>query len=158
MAHVWQTDSTNAFHLKLLHVAGINLRIFCLGADLVQSAFWSLFHLNSHCLALFSLSVSIGMSLCLMSLSISVPVSLPRKALKFECHLKNALVMALLSRAQGNINIAHYLYWWVLRRAHDTRFWEGAEFNMWQSLVGMVKCNLYALKSKWTPNMFPNIQ
>lgn len=33
------------------------------------------------------------------------------QALKFECHLKNALVMFLLSRAQGNINIAHYLYW-----------------------------------------------
>ncbi|XP_068595133.1 phosphatidylinositol 4-phosphate 3-kinase C2 domain-containing subunit alpha [Brachionichthys hirsutus] len=33
------------------------------------------------------------------------------QALKFECHLKNALVMFLLSRAQGNINIAHYLFW-----------------------------------------------
>ncbi|KAJ8349848.1 hypothetical protein SKAU_G00249780 [Synaphobranchus kaupii] len=33
------------------------------------------------------------------------------QALKFECHLKNTLVMFLLSRAQGSINIAHYLYW-----------------------------------------------
>lgn len=33
------------------------------------------------------------------------------QALKFECHLKNALVMFLLSRAQGNVSIAHYLYW-----------------------------------------------
>lgn len=33
------------------------------------------------------------------------------QAVKFECHLKNSLVMFLLSRAQGNINIAHYLYW-----------------------------------------------
>lgn len=33
------------------------------------------------------------------------------QAVKFECHLKNALVMFLLSRAQANISIAHYLYW-----------------------------------------------
>ncbi|XP_068168254.1 phosphatidylinositol 4-phosphate 3-kinase C2 domain-containing subunit alpha [Antennarius striatus] len=33
------------------------------------------------------------------------------QALKFECHLESALVMFLLSRAQGNINIAHYLFW-----------------------------------------------
>lgn len=33
------------------------------------------------------------------------------QAVKFECHLKNSLIMFLLSRAQGNINIAHYLYW-----------------------------------------------
>lgn len=33
------------------------------------------------------------------------------QALKFECHLKNALIVFLLSRALGNINIAHYLYW-----------------------------------------------
>lgn len=33
------------------------------------------------------------------------------QALKFECHLNNALVVFLLSRAQSNINIAHYLFW-----------------------------------------------
>lgn len=36
------------------------------------------------------------------------------KALKFESHLKNALVMFLFSRAQGNVNIAHQLYWLIL--------------------------------------------
>lgn len=33
------------------------------------------------------------------------------QAVKFECHLKSALVMFLLSRAQANVNIAHHLYW-----------------------------------------------
>uniref|UniRef100_A0A8C1T0Q7 Phosphatidylinositol-4-phosphate 3-kinase, catalytic subunit type 2 alpha n=1 Tax=Cyprinus carpio TaxID=7962 RepID=A0A8C1T0Q7_CYPCA len=32
------------------------------------------------------------------------------QAVKFECHLNNALVIFLLSRALGNVNIAHYLY------------------------------------------------
>ncbi|XP_070827439.1 phosphatidylinositol 4-phosphate 3-kinase C2 domain-containing subunit alpha [Chaetodon trifascialis] len=41
------------------------------------------------------------------------------QALKFECHLKNALVMFLLSRAQGNINIAHYLYWLLKDAVQD---------------------------------------
>ncbi|CAB1323546.1 unnamed protein product [Coregonus sp. 'balchen'] len=34
------------------------------------------------------------------------------QALKFECHLKNALVIFLLSRAQGNVSITLYLYWY----------------------------------------------
>uniref|UniRef100_A0A3P8UG92 Phosphatidylinositol 4-phosphate 3-kinase C2 domain-containing subunit alpha n=1 Tax=Cynoglossus semilaevis TaxID=244447 RepID=A0A3P8UG92_CYNSE len=41
------------------------------------------------------------------------------QALKFECHLKNALVLFLLSRAQGNINIAHYLYWLLKDAVQD---------------------------------------
>ncbi|XP_042268713.1 phosphatidylinositol 4-phosphate 3-kinase C2 domain-containing subunit alpha [Thunnus maccoyii] len=41
------------------------------------------------------------------------------QALKFECHLKNALVMFLLSRAQGNIIIAHYLYWLLKDSVQD---------------------------------------
>ncbi|KAF7654876.1 hypothetical protein LDENG_00063620 [Lucifuga dentata] len=41
------------------------------------------------------------------------------QALKFECRLKNALVMFLLSRAQGNINIAHYLYWLLKDAVQD---------------------------------------
>uniref|UniRef100_A0A8C9ZQM0 Phosphatidylinositol 4-phosphate 3-kinase C2 domain-containing subunit alpha n=1 Tax=Sander lucioperca TaxID=283035 RepID=A0A8C9ZQM0_SANLU len=44
------------------------------------------------------------------------------QALKFECHLKNALVMLLLSRAQGNINIAHYLYWLLKDAVQDPAF------------------------------------
>uniref|UniRef100_A0A8D3CVG2 Phosphatidylinositol-4-phosphate 3-kinase, catalytic subunit type 2 alpha n=1 Tax=Scophthalmus maximus TaxID=52904 RepID=A0A8D3CVG2_SCOMX len=37
----------------------------------------------------------------------------------FECHLKNALVVFLLSRAQGNINIAHYLCWLLKDAVQD---------------------------------------
>ncbi|KAJ7998180.1 hypothetical protein DPEC_G00219920 [Dallia pectoralis] len=44
------------------------------------------------------------------------------QALKFECHLKNALGMFLLSRAQGNINIAHYLYWLLRDAVQDPGF------------------------------------
>uniref|UniRef100_A0A4W4FHG2 Phosphatidylinositol 4-phosphate 3-kinase C2 domain-containing subunit alpha n=1 Tax=Electrophorus electricus TaxID=8005 RepID=A0A4W4FHG2_ELEEL len=44
------------------------------------------------------------------------------QALKFECYLKNSLVMFLLSRAQGNINIAHYLYWLLRDAVQDPAF------------------------------------
>nr|XP_023665064.1 phosphatidylinositol 4-phosphate 3-kinase C2 domain-containing subunit alpha [Paramormyrops kingsleyae]XP_023665072.1 phosphatidylinositol 4-phosphate 3-kinase C2 domain-containing subunit alpha [Paramormyrops kingsleyae] len=44
------------------------------------------------------------------------------QALKFECHLKNALVIFLLSRALGNVNIAHYLYWLLRDAVQDPCF------------------------------------
>ncbi|XP_063053726.1 phosphatidylinositol 4-phosphate 3-kinase C2 domain-containing subunit alpha [Engraulis encrasicolus] len=44
------------------------------------------------------------------------------QALKFESHLKSALVMFLLSRAQGNVNIAHYLYWLLRDAVQDPAF------------------------------------
>ncbi|XP_030630470.1 phosphatidylinositol 4-phosphate 3-kinase C2 domain-containing subunit alpha [Chanos chanos] len=44
------------------------------------------------------------------------------QALKFECHLKNALVVFLLSRALSNINIAHYLYWLLRDAVQDPLF------------------------------------
>ncbi|XP_056621944.1 phosphatidylinositol 4-phosphate 3-kinase C2 domain-containing subunit alpha [Triplophysa dalaica] len=44
------------------------------------------------------------------------------QAVKFECHLNNALVMFLLSRALGNINIAHYLYWLLRDAVQDPAF------------------------------------
>uniref|UniRef100_A0A3B3VTG1 Phosphatidylinositol 4-phosphate 3-kinase C2 domain-containing subunit alpha n=1 Tax=Poecilia latipinna TaxID=48699 RepID=A0A3B3VTG1_9TELE len=42
------------------------------------------------------------------------------QAIKFECHLNNALVLFLLSRAQGNINITHYLYWLLKDAVQDS--------------------------------------
>uniref|UniRef100_A0A8C6LTM9 Phosphatidylinositol 4-phosphate 3-kinase C2 domain-containing subunit alpha n=1 Tax=Nothobranchius furzeri TaxID=105023 RepID=A0A8C6LTM9_NOTFU len=45
------------------------------------------------------------------------------QAIKFECHLKNALVMFLLSRAQGNIIIAHHLYWLLKDAMQDPAWW-----------------------------------
>uniref|UniRef100_A0A3Q4HF07 Phosphatidylinositol 4-phosphate 3-kinase C2 domain-containing subunit alpha n=1 Tax=Neolamprologus brichardi TaxID=32507 RepID=A0A3Q4HF07_NEOBR len=61
---------------------------------------------------------------------------LPQSALKyFECHLKNALVMFLLSRAQGNINIAHYLYW-LLKDAVQDSTWG----QRYERVLGALLC------------------
>ncbi|KAJ8406461.1 hypothetical protein AAFF_G00300350 [Aldrovandia affinis] len=57
------------------------------------------------------------------------------QALKFECHLKSALVMFLLSRAQGNINIAHHLYWLLRDAVQDPCF--GARY---ESVLGALLC------------------
>ncbi|KAL4622829.1 phosphatidylinositol 4-phosphate 3-kinase C2 domain-containing subunit alpha [Arapaima gigas] len=57
------------------------------------------------------------------------------QALKFECHLKNALVMFLLSRALGNINIAHYLYWLLRDAVQDPCF--GARY---ENVLGALLC------------------
>ncbi|XP_034031719.1 LOW QUALITY PROTEIN: phosphatidylinositol 4-phosphate 3-kinase C2 domain-containing subunit alpha [Thalassophryne amazonica] len=57
------------------------------------------------------------------------------QALKFECHLKNALVMFLLSRAQGNINIAHYLYW-LLKDAVQDPAWG----RRYEQVLGALLC------------------
>uniref|UniRef100_A0A3Q0TAK2 Phosphatidylinositol 4-phosphate 3-kinase C2 domain-containing subunit alpha n=1 Tax=Amphilophus citrinellus TaxID=61819 RepID=A0A3Q0TAK2_AMPCI len=57
------------------------------------------------------------------------------QALKFECHLKNALVMFLLSRAQGNINIAHYLYW-LLKDAVQDPAWG----QRYERVLGALLC------------------
>ncbi|MEQ2167165.1 hypothetical protein GOODEAATRI_001309 [Goodea atripinnis] len=57
------------------------------------------------------------------------------QAIKFECHLNNALVMFLLSRAQGNINIAHYLYW-LLKDAVQDSTW-GRRYEL---VLGALLC------------------
>ncbi|XP_029289627.1 LOW QUALITY PROTEIN: phosphatidylinositol 4-phosphate 3-kinase C2 domain-containing subunit alpha [Cottoperca gobio] len=57
------------------------------------------------------------------------------QALKFECHLKNALVMFLLSRAQCNINIAHYLYW-LLKDAVQDPAWG----RRYERVLGALLC------------------
>ncbi|XP_031713793.1 phosphatidylinositol 4-phosphate 3-kinase C2 domain-containing subunit alpha [Anarrhichthys ocellatus] len=57
------------------------------------------------------------------------------QALKFECHLKNGLVMLLLSRAQGNINIAHYLYW-LLKDAVQDPAWG----RRYEQVLGALLC------------------
>uniref|UniRef100_A0A8C5E2M8 Phosphatidylinositol 4-phosphate 3-kinase C2 domain-containing subunit alpha n=1 Tax=Gouania willdenowi TaxID=441366 RepID=A0A8C5E2M8_GOUWI len=57
------------------------------------------------------------------------------QALKFECHLKNALVMFLLSRAQANINIGHYLYW-LLKDAVQHPAWGGR----YEQVLGALLC------------------
>ncbi|XP_053740686.1 phosphatidylinositol 4-phosphate 3-kinase C2 domain-containing subunit alpha [Synchiropus splendidus] len=57
------------------------------------------------------------------------------QALKYECHLKNALVMFLLSRAQGNINIAHHLYW-LLKDAVQDPAWG----RRYEQILGALQC------------------
>ncbi|XP_054476233.1 phosphatidylinositol 4-phosphate 3-kinase C2 domain-containing subunit alpha isoform X2 [Anoplopoma fimbria] len=57
------------------------------------------------------------------------------QALKFDCHLKNALVMFMLSRAQGNINIAHYLYW-LLKDAVQDPAWG----RRYERVLGALLC------------------
>uniref|UniRef100_A0A3Q3F3G5 Phosphatidylinositol 4-phosphate 3-kinase C2 domain-containing subunit alpha n=1 Tax=Kryptolebias marmoratus TaxID=37003 RepID=A0A3Q3F3G5_KRYMA len=57
------------------------------------------------------------------------------QALKFECHLKNALVMFLLSRAQGNINITHHLYW-LLKDAVQDSAWG----RRYEQVLGALLC------------------
>lgn len=57
------------------------------------------------------------------------------QAVKFECHLKNALVMFLLSRAQANVNIAHHLYW-LLKDAVQDLAW-GRRYEL---LLGALLC------------------
>ncbi|XP_041651095.1 phosphatidylinositol 4-phosphate 3-kinase C2 domain-containing subunit alpha [Cheilinus undulatus] len=57
------------------------------------------------------------------------------QALKFDCHLKSALVMFLLSRAQGNINIAHYLYW-LLKDAVQDPAWG----QRYERVLGALLC------------------
>ncbi|KAJ8396685.1 hypothetical protein AAFF_G00015230 [Aldrovandia affinis] len=57
------------------------------------------------------------------------------QAVKFECHLKNAAVMLLLSRAQGNISIAYYLYWLLRDAVRDPCF--GPRY---ESVLGALLC------------------
>uniref|UniRef100_A0A672QJE7 Phosphatidylinositol-4-phosphate 3-kinase catalytic subunit type 2 alpha n=1 Tax=Sinocyclocheilus grahami TaxID=75366 RepID=A0A672QJE7_SINGR len=53
---------------------------------------------------------------------VSVPIYGKLQAVKFECHLNNDLAIFLLSRALGNINIAHYLYWLLRDAVQDPAF------------------------------------
>ena len=44
--------------------------------------------------------------------------------------------MFLLSRAQGNINIAHYLYWWVNSSAETATSWcIYTQTNTWKEML-----------------------
>ncbi|XP_072905493.1 phosphatidylinositol 4-phosphate 3-kinase C2 domain-containing subunit alpha isoform X1 [Hemitrygon akajei] len=44
------------------------------------------------------------------------------EAVKHECYLDNALVKFLLSRALGNVCVAHHLYWLLSNALHDPYF------------------------------------
>ncbi|XP_051581020.1 phosphatidylinositol 4-phosphate 3-kinase C2 domain-containing subunit alpha-like [Myxocyprinus asiaticus] len=57
------------------------------------------------------------------------------QAVKFECHLNNALLMFLLSRALGNVNIAHYLYWLLRNAVQDPAF--GQRYDR---ILGVLLC------------------
>lgn len=57
------------------------------------------------------------------------------QAVKFECHLNNALVKYLLSRALGNVNIAHYLYWLLRDAVQDPAF--GQRYDR---ILGVLLC------------------
>ncbi|TRY58286.1 hypothetical protein DNTS_031053 [Danionella cerebrum] len=57
------------------------------------------------------------------------------QALKFECHLNNALVRFLLSRALGNVNIAHYLYWLLRDAVQDPAFGQ-----RYERILGVLLC------------------
>uniref|UniRef100_A0A8C2E1U6 Phosphatidylinositol-4-phosphate 3-kinase, catalytic subunit type 2 alpha n=1 Tax=Cyprinus carpio TaxID=7962 RepID=A0A8C2E1U6_CYPCA len=57
------------------------------------------------------------------------------QAVKFECHLNNALVIFLLSRALGNVNIAHYLYWLLRDAVQDPAF--GQRYDR---ILGVLLC------------------
>ncbi|XP_028842597.1 phosphatidylinositol 4-phosphate 3-kinase C2 domain-containing subunit alpha [Denticeps clupeoides] len=57
------------------------------------------------------------------------------QALKFERHLRNSLVMFLLSRAQSNVNTAHYLYWLLRDTVQDSQFG-----SCYEKVLGALLC------------------
>ncbi|XP_069754328.1 phosphatidylinositol 4-phosphate 3-kinase C2 domain-containing subunit alpha isoform X2 [Narcine bancroftii] len=57
------------------------------------------------------------------------------EAIKHECHLDNALVKFLLSRALGNVCVAHHLYWLLNDALHDPYF--GLRYEL---LLGALLC------------------
>ncbi|CAG5957551.1 unnamed protein product [Menidia menidia] len=71
------------------------------------------------------------------------------QALKFDCHLKNALVMFLLSRAQGNVRIAHYLYW-LLKDAVQDPTWGKRYERVLGALLALCGAKLRAELEKQT--------
>lgn len=57
------------------------------------------------------------------------------EAVKHECYLDNALVKFLLSRALGNICVAHHLYWLLNNALHEAYF--GVRYEL---LLGALLC------------------